>query len=107
MIPWRQPCGSAWQGIPVTRDIFRVPLVASHDYDALRTLIKDAPSTHHEWAELYRTRSREERRRGHIVHEIHVDPHKFAAHARLNGYATSFATLERFLIEIDPREDLV
>ena len=86
----------------MTNDIFRVPLVASHDYDALRALIKDAPSTHHEWAEHFRKRSLEERRLGRIVHEMHVDPHKFAAHARRKGYATSFATLEHFLIEIDP-----
>jgi hypothetical protein len=26
----------------MTRDIFRVPLVALHDYDALRALIKDS-----------------------------------------------------------------
>ncbi len=89
----------------IAKDIFRVPLVASHDYDALRALISEAPSTHHEWAEFYRTRSREERRRGHIIHEMHVDPHKFAAHARLHGYATNFATLERFLIEIDSHDN--
>ena len=86
----------------MANDIFRVPLVASHDYDALRALIADAPSTHHEWAELFRKRSLEERRRGHIVHEMHVDPYKFAAHARLKGYATNFVTLEYFLVETDP-----
>lgn len=86
----------------MTKDIFRVPLVAWHDYDAFRTLIRDAPSVHHEWAELFRKRSMEERQRGHDVHEIHVDPRKFAAYARLKGCETSFATLERFLLETDP-----
>lgn len=86
----------------MTKDIFRVPLVAWHDYDAFRALIVDAPSVHHEWAERFRRRSMEERRRGHIVREIHVDPHRFAAHARLEGYEPSMATLERFLIETDP-----
>lgn len=88
----------------MTQDIFRVPLVAWHDYDAFRELVKDAPSVHHEWAERFRKLSVEERRRGHIVREIHVDPHKFAAYARLEGCETSFATLERFLIETDPHE---
>lgn len=88
----------------MTKDIFRVPLVAWHDYDAFRELIKDAPSVHHEWAERFRKRSEEERRRGHIVREIHVDPHKFAAYARLGGYELSLATLERFLVETDPHE---
>lgn len=88
----------------MTKDIFRVPMVAWHDYDALRELVKDAPSAHHEWAELFRKRSIEERQRGHLVREIHVDPHKFAAHARLGGYETSLATLERFLVETDPHE---
>ncbi len=88
----------------MTKDIFRVPLVAWHDYDAFRELVKDAPSVHHEWAERFRKRSVEERRRGHIVREIHVDPHKFAAYARLGGYETSLATLERFLVETDPHE---
>ena len=86
----------------MTTNIFRVPLVASHDYDVLRALIEDAPSSHHEWAELFRKRTMEERRRGHTIHEMHVDPYKFAAHAQLNGYATSFVTLERYLTEIDP-----
>ena len=89
----------------MTPDIFRVPLVASHDYDALRALIEDAPSNHHEWAELFRKRTVEERQLGRIIHEIHVDPHKFAAHARLKGYATNFVTLENFLIEIDPHSN--
>jgi hypothetical protein len=43
----------------------------------------------------------EEGRRGHIIREMHVNPHKFAAHARLKGYATNFVTLEQFLIETD------
>jgi hypothetical protein len=89
----------------MTKDIFRVPLVAWHDYDALRALIAEAPSTHHEWAELFRMRSLEERRLGHIVREMHVDPHKFAAYARLKGHATNFETLEHFLVETDPQED--
>lgn len=86
-------------------DIFRVPLVAWHDYDALRALIKDAPPTHHEWAEFFRKRSIEERRRGHTIREIHVDPRKFAAHARLRGCETSLATLEHFLVETDPHNN--
>ena len=86
----------------MTKDIFRVPLVAWHDYDAFRELVKDAPSTHHGWAELFRKRSMDERRRGRIVREIHVDPQKFSAYARLEGCETSFATLERFLIVTDP-----
>ncbi len=89
----------------MAKDIFRVPLVAWHDYDALRELIKDAPSTHHGWAELFRRRSREEGRRGHVVREMHVDPRKFAAHARFKGYPTNLATLESFLTEIDPHGD--
>ena len=88
----------------MTTDIFRVPLIAWHDYDAFRELITDAPSAHHEWAERFRKRSVEARRRGHIVREIHVDPHKFAAYARLGGHETSLATLERFLVETDPHE---
>ena len=80
-----------------TTEIFRVPLVAWHDYDALRVLTKDAPSTHHEGAELFRTRSMEERRRGHVIHEIHVDPHKFAVYAKLKGYEPAFVTLEHYL----------
>ncbi len=91
----------------MTKDIFRVPLVAWHDYDAFRELVKDAPSTHHEWAERFRKRSVEERRRGHIVREIHVDPHKFAAYAQLKGCETSFATLEHFLIETDAHNSLL
>lgn len=86
-------------------EIFRVPLVAWHDYDAFRSLFKDAPSTHHEWAELFRKRSLEERRRGHSIREIHVDPHKFAAHVRLKGREPSFATLDDFLVETDPHDD--
>jgi hypothetical protein len=89
----------------MTKDIFRVPMVAWHDYDAFRALIKDAPSTHHEWAELFRTRSADERRRGHIVREIHVDPRKFAAHAQLRGCETNVATLEQFLVETDPHNN--
>ncbi|MFN4204775.1 MAG: hypothetical protein ACK4HG_00175 [Agrobacterium albertimagni] len=86
-------------------DIFRVPLIASHDYDVLRALIPDAPSTHHEWAELFRRRTMEERRRGSTIHEIHVDPHKFAADARRKGDPTNFATLERYLLDTDPHCD--
>ena len=86
----------------MTTVVFRVPLVASHDYDALRELVREAPATHHAWAELYRQRTAEERRAGHVIHEIHVDPHRFADHARRNGYPTSLATLERFLVAIDP-----
>lgn len=89
----------------MTKDIFRVPLVASHDYDALRALIKDAPPTQKEWVELFKKRTVEEGRRGHIVREMHVNPHKFAAHARLKGYATNFVTLEHFLIETDPHNN--
>ncbi len=89
----------------MAKDIFRVPLVAWHDYDALRALIAEAPSTHHEWAELCRKRSLDERRLGHIVREMHVDPHKFAAYARLKGYATNFEALEQFLVETDPHQD--
>ena len=89
----------------MTKDIFRVPLVAFHDYDALREVILDAPSAHHEWAELFRTRTREERRRGRAIHEIHFDPRKYAAHARRTGYPTNLMMLERFLIEIDPHKD--
>lgn len=88
----------------MTKDIFRVPLVAWHDYDALRALIAEAPSTHHEWAERFRKRSLEERRLGHIVREMHVDPHKFAAYARLKGFATNFQALEHFLVQTDPHE---
>jgi hypothetical protein len=85
----------------VAKDIFRVPMVALHDYDAFRALVEDAPSTHHAWAELFRKRSEEERRSGRLVREIHVDPREFAAHARLRGCRTSLATLEQFLIETD------
>jgi len=92
-------------GMNMTTEIFRVPLVAWHDYDALRALLKDAPSTHHEWAELFRKRSTQERRRGHVIHDIHVDPHKFAAYAQLKGYEPSFAALETYLTEIDPHID--
>ncbi len=90
----------------MSKDIFRVPLVAWHDYDALRELIKDAPSTHHGWAETFRQRSREEGRSGRVVREMHVDPRKFAAHARRRGYATNLATLEHFLVETDPHDKL-
>lgn len=83
--------------------VFRVPLVASHDYDALRGLVREAPPTHHEWADLYRRRTVEARQCGRIIHEIHVDPHRFADHARQNGYPTSLETIERFLVDIDPR----
>lgn len=86
----------------MTKDIFRVPLVAWHDYDAFRELVKDAPSVHHEWAEHFRKRSVDERRRGHVVREIHVDPHKLAAYAQLKGYAMDSVALEHFLIESDP-----
>ena len=89
----------------MAKDIFRVPLIAWHDYDALRELIKDVPSTHHGWAELFRRRSREEGRSGHVVREIHVDPRKFAAHARVKGYATNLESLERFLVETDPHDN--
>ncbi len=88
----------------MTKDIFRVPLVAWHDYDVFRTLIKDAPAAHHEWAERCRKLSADERLRGHTVREIHVDPHKFAAYARLAGSEPSLTTLERFLVETDPHE---
>jgi hypothetical protein len=88
----------------MAKDIFRVPLVAWHDYDAFRSLVAEAPSTHHAWAELFRERSAEERSRGHEVREIHIDPHRFAAHARLAGYQTGLATLERYLVETDPHE---
>ncbi|MDP3243031.1 MAG: hypothetical protein Q8M69_21615, partial [Reyranella sp.] len=68
----------------MTTVVFRVPLVASHDYDVLRELVREAPATHHAWAELHRRRTAEERRAGHVIHEIHVDPHRFADHARRN-----------------------
>jgi len=86
----------------MTTVVFRVPLVASHDYDAFRDLVREAPATHHEWAELHRRRTAEGRRAGHVIHEMHVDPHRFAEHARRNGYETSLATLRRFLEDIDP-----
>ena len=89
----------------MTTVVFRVPLVASHDYDALRDLVREAPATHHEWAELHRRRTAEERRAGHVIHEMHVDPHRFAEHARRNGYETSLATLGRFLEDIDTHRD--
>ena len=85
----------------MTNYIFRVPLVAFHDYDVLREVIEDVPSTHHEWAELFRRRTREERQRGRAIHEIHLDPRKFVAHARRMGYPTNLTMLERFLAEID------
>lgn len=86
----------------MTTVVFRVPLVASHDYDAFRELVREAPGTHHAWAELHRRRTAEERHAGHVIREMHVDPHRFAAHARRNGYETSLATLGRFLADIDP-----
>ena len=89
----------------MTTVVFRVPLVASHDYDVLRELVREAPATHHAWAELYRRRTAEERQAGHVIHEIHVDPHRFADHARRNGYETSLATLGRFLEDIDPHRN--
>ena len=89
----------------MTTVVFRVPLVASHDYDAFRDLVREAPATHHEWAELHRRRTAEERRAGHVIHEMHVDPHRFAEHARRNGYETSLATLGRFLEDIDPHRN--
>ncbi len=88
----------------MTNDVFRVPLVAWHDYDAFRALLKEAPSVHHEWAERFRKRSMEERRLGHRIHEIHVDPHRFAAYLRREGCDASFATLDRFLVETDRHE---
>ena len=86
----------------MTTAVFRVPLVASHDYDVFRELVREAPSTHHAWAELHRRRTAEHRHAGILIREIHVDPHRFADHARRNGYETSLATLARFLEEIDP-----
>lgn len=89
----------------MTTVVFRVPLVASHDYDVFRELVREAPATHHAWAGLYRRRTAEERQAGHVIHEIHVDPHRFADHARRNGYETSLATLGRFLEDVDPRRN--
>jgi len=86
----------------MTTVVFRVPLVASHDYDALRELVREAPATHHAWAELHRRRTAEERHAGHVIREMHVDPHRFADHARRNGYETSLTTLGRFLEDTDP-----
>lgn len=86
----------------MTTVVLRVPLVASHDYDALRELVREAPATHHAWAELHRKRTAEARHAGHVIREMHVDPHRFADHARRNGYETSLATLGRFLEDIDP-----
>lgn len=98
-------CLTGFEGIVVAKNVFRVPLVAWHDYDAFRALIKEAPSSHHDWAERFRKRTIEERQRGHPVHEIHVDPWKFAAYARLKGCATDLEALQRFLLESDPHGD--
>lgn len=85
----------------MTTVVFRVPLVASHDYDVFRELVREAPPTHHAWAELNRERTADARRAGHVIRELHVDPHRFADHAGRNGYRTSLATLERFLEDMD------
>lgn len=87
-------------------EIFRVPVVAANKYEALRTLIKDAPATHGGWIELFQKRKTEEGRRGIICRDVYVDPDKFSAHCKARAQATSFKALEDFLTETDPQNNI-
>ncbi len=83
------------------QEIFRVAVVAERDYEALRQLIEDAPTTYAEWIELSRQRAKDESLRGFAIRNVNVDPRQFAAFCRSRGEATDFVALGRFLAEID------
>lgn len=82
-------------------DFFLVAIVSSHDYNAFRALIKDAPTTHEEWVELMKRREIEESRKGFSIRHVNVDPQKFADFCHERGEETNFVTLSHFLAETD------
>ncbi|MCW0236662.1 MAG: hypothetical protein OJJ21_23900 [Ferrovibrio sp.] len=89
----------------MNREIFRVPVVAPHNYEAFRALIDDAPATHGGWIELMQKRQTEESHRGFVIRDVHVNPEKFASFCRGRGRATNFVTLWHFVEETDPQNN--
>lgn len=82
------------------REPYFLPRISPQNYKAIRDLNgSDLPGTYDEWFKLFTKARLEYGQVGYDIHEIEIDPHKFAQYCRAIGMPADGQRLLNFAEE--------